>query len=149
METVSSHIKAFQPDLPSYNHAFGKVYTNFEWAGKDWPVPAKLRAPAYGSHGAMLYNLKYQQLKDKGILISPTNIDIQPIITNNSWITWKPSASGKPLEQCTVNDIHLVMGFDTVNKYLQDPPGKVTTHAAIYSNLAKWQVMAKLDFSDF
>ena len=96
----------------------------------------------------MLYNMKCQQLKDKDVLICPTDIGIQPVIINNSWITWKPSASRKPLEQCTVNDVHLVMGFNLVNKYLQDPPDKVTTHAAIYSNLAKWWVMGKLNFSD-
>ena len=48
-----------------------------------------------------------------------------------------------------MNDVCPVMGFEPIKKYLQDPPGKVTTHAAIYSNLAKWWVMAKLDFSDF
>ena len=96
----------------------------------------------------MLYKLKCQQLKDKGVLVSPADLDIHPIITNNSWITKKPSAAGKPLKQCTVNDVCLVMGFDPINKYLQDPPGKVTTHATIYTNLAKWKVMAELDFSD-
>ena len=117
--------------------------------GKSLTSPSQTKSPNVWQSQSHLYNMKCQQLKDKGILISPTNIGIQPIITNNSWITQKPSASGKPLEQCTVNDICLVMGFDPVNKYLQDLPGKVTTHAAIYSNLAKWQVMAKLDFRDF
>ena len=83
---VSSHIRAFQPDLSGYNHTFGKVYANFKWAGKAQPVPSKLRAPVYGSHGAMLYNMKCQQLKDKGILVNPTDIGIQPVIMN-SWIT--------------------------------------------------------------
>ena len=146
IKVVNSHLDAYQSDLPSYNNAFRKVNTNFEWARKTMPTPTKLWALAYGSHGAILYNMKCQQLKDKGVLISPAGLDIQPIITNNSWIMRKPSSASKPLEECTVNDVHLVMGFDPIHKYLQDPPGKVTIHTAIYTNLAKCQVKTELDF---
>lgn len=35
-----------------------------------------------------------------------------------------------------------------MNKFLQDPPGKVTKREAIYTNLAKLKVMGELDFAD-
>ena len=42
-----------------------------------------------------------------------------------------------------------MVGLDPLNKYLSDPPGKVTTTDTIYSSLAQWQYMGELDFSDF
>ena len=135
IEVVNSHLDTFQSDLTGYNNAFGKVNANFKWAGKTRPIPMKLWAPAYGSHRAMLYNLKCQQLKDKGVLVSTADLDIHPVITKNSWITKNPSAAGKPLEQCAIIDVHLVIGFNPINKYLQDPTQKVTTHATICRTL--------------
>ena len=41
------------------------------------------------------------------------------------------------------------MGSDKLNKYLRDPPGKVTKTEQIYSALANWKVVGELDFSDF
>ena len=67
-----------------------------------------------------------QELVEKGVLINPYEYSIQPIIVNNSWVTRKPAANPKPFDQCTVKDISLVIGFDPNNKFLQDPPGKVT-----------------------
>ena len=36
-----------------------------------------------------------------------------------------------------------------MNKYLRDPPGKVTKTEQIYSALANWKLIGELDFSDF
>ena len=36
-----------------------------------------------------------------------------------------------------------------MNKYLRDPPGKVTKTEQIYSALANWKIIGELDFSDF
>ena len=41
-----------------------------------------------------------------------------------------------------------MVGFDPVNKFLQDPPGKVTKTEAIYANLSKWSIMGEIDFAD-
>ena len=97
----------------------------------------------------MIFNTKCQQLVDKGVLISPAEHNIQPFIISNSWITKKPSSANKPFKQCSLHNVRLIVGFDPINKFLWDPPGKVTTRDAIYTNLAKWKVMAELDFSDF
>ena len=146
LDVVEKYSEVFQNDLPGYNNSFGIVYANFEWASKARPTPQKLRAPAYGSHGAMLFNIKCKQLVEKGVLVNPMEHGIQPIIVNNAWLVKKDGTI--PFNDCTENDVRLVVGFDPVNKFLQDPPGKVTTKEAIYTNLAKWKYMGEADFTD-
>ena len=41
------------------------------------------------------------------------------------------------------------MGLDPLNKFLLDPPGKVTKTDSIYAALANWSYMGELDLSDF
>ena len=83
IETVVSHLNTFQTNLSRYNHAYRPIFASFEWVGKTRLTPIKLWAPDYSSHGAMLFNIKCQQLIEKGVLISPTEHYIQPITTNN------------------------------------------------------------------
>ena len=45
--------------------------------------------------------------------------------------------------------IRLVTGLDLLNKFLVDPPGKITRTQTIYSAMADWQIMGEIDFSDF
>ena len=52
-------------------------------------------------------------------------------------------------ENCAEKDVRLVVGFDKMNRFLKDPPGKVTKTDQIYSSLANRKVMGELDFSDF
>jgi hypothetical protein len=105
-DTIAAHSNVFQPDLLGYNNAYGTVFAHFEWASKARPIPQKLRALSYGSHGAMLYNVKCQQLIDKGVLIRPMEHGIQPIIINNSWLVKKNNATAvkKSFYQCTDQD---------------------------------------------
>ena len=70
-------------------------------------------------------------------------------MAHNSWVVKKPSAASKPWDKCTVNDVRLVVGLDPLNKFLADPPGKITKIDSIYSSLASWEFMGELDFSDF
>ena len=146
---LSSHSAIFQPDLPGYNHSFGPVYADFNFASKARPVPQKLRYPNFGSHQYLLFNQKCQQLKLQGVLVDPVVQNIQPVLTHNSWVVKKPSSASKPWEKCTVKDVRLVVGLDPLNKFLADPPGKITKTDAIYSALASWEFMGELDFSDF
>ena len=147
IEVVNAHLDTFQSNFLGYNNTFGKVNANFEWAGKTRPVPMKLQALAYGSHRAMLYNLKCQQLKDKGVLVSPADLNMQPIITNNRWITKNLLRPVNPS-----NNAWSIMSTwswaltPSTNTYRT--PWK-SNHSCIYTNLAKWEVMAKLYFSNF
>ena len=149
IDIISSHSSIFQPSLPGYNHSFGPVYASFNFASRARPVPQKLRSPNYGSHQDLLFNQKCQQLKQQGVLVDPIEHGIQPIMTHNSWVVKKPSAASKPWEKCTVNDVRLVVGLDPLNKFLMDPPGKITKTDSIYTSLASWEFMGELDFSDF
>ena len=122
--------------MPGYNHAFGPVYASFKFASKARPVPTKIRTPNYGTCQDLLFNQKCQLLKQLGVLIDPIEHGIQPQMTHNSWVVKKPSAVTKSCEQCTVNDVRLVVGLDPLNKFLADPPGKVTKTNYIYASLA-------------
>ena len=84
---VKENLDIFQPDLPGYNHHFGPVYANIEFNSKMRPVAHKLRAPAYNQHAVNLYNQKCLEMKMKGVLVDPQQIDVQPIVTNNAWLT--------------------------------------------------------------
>ena len=149
LDIIGSRSSIFQPSLPGYNHSFGPVYASFGFASKARPVPQKLRSPNYGSHQDLLFNQKCQQLKLQGVLVDPVEQGIQPIMAHNSWVVKKPSAASKPWEKCTVNDVRLVVGLDPLNKFLMDPPGKITKTDTIYTSLASWEFMGELDFSDF
>ena len=45
--------------------------------------------------------------------------------------------------------MRLVVGLDPLNKFLRDPPGKITKTDMIYSAISNWKVMGEVDFSDF
>ena len=149
LTSISKHSAVFQPSLPGYNHAFGPVYASFKFASKARPVPDKIRSPNYGSHQDLLFNKKCLLLRQQGVLLDPVEADIQPIMTHNSWVVKKPSAAAIPWDKCAVKDVRLVVGLDPLNKFLMDPPGKITKTESIYSALANWEYMGELDFSDF
>ena len=117
----------FQPSLLGYNHAFGTVFANFKFASRARPKAQKLLSPNYGSVQDLLFNHKCLQLKQQGVLLDAADLNIQPVLTHNSWIVKKPSFASIPWDKCDVKDIRLVVGLDPLNKFLQDPPGKVTT----------------------
>ena len=110
---------------------------------------SKLRVPNYGSVQEFLFNQKCQLLKQQGVFIDPIEHSIQPAMTHNSWVVKKPSSASKPWDKCSVDDVRLVVGLDPLNKYLADPPGKITKTETIYAALANWQYMGEVDFSDF
>ena len=149
IDVITKHTAVFQPSLPGYNHAFGPVYASFKFASKARPLPSKIRSPTYGTHQDLLFNQKCQLLKQLGVLIDPIEHGIQPLMTHNSWVVKKPSAASKRWEDCTLKDTRLVVGLDPLNKFLADPPGKVTKTESIYAALANWEFMGELDFSDF
>ena len=149
LTAISKHTAVFQKSLPGYNHSFGPVYASFKFASKARPLPTKIRAPNYGSQQDLLFNQKCQLLKQLGVLIDPLEHNIQPILVHNSWVVKKPSAAFKSWNDCSLEDTRLVVGLDPLNKFLADPPGKVTKPESIYAALANWNYMGELDFSDF
>ena len=52
-------------------------------------------------------------------------------------------------ETILFKDVRLEVGLDPLNKYLADPPGKISKSDTIYSSLAQWKFMSELDFGDF
>ena len=148
INSISRHLAVFGNDLPGYNHHFGKVEARFEFATRTKPKNYKLRKPSYGQHAELLFNQKCLQMKQLDVLADPADLDIQPLLLNNAWIVKKASAGKKPWEECSVNDVRLVVGFDFLNKYLQNPPGEVTKPEAIFASVASWRYMAEIDAKD-
>ena len=149
IETVKKYVKIFQPDLPGYNGSYGPVFADFTFASSARPGSHKIHTPSYGPHGQVLLHQKFSKLKAKGVLIDPLANNITPSLTHNSWLVKKPSSAHIPWDQCKESDVRLVVGFDRMNKFLKDPPGKVTKVEQIYASMASWKVMGELDFSDF
>ena len=87
-------------------------------------------------------------MKQQGVLTNPADIDVTPLLYNNAWIVKKPSAGNKPWEECSVNNVRLVVGFDFLNKYLQVTPGEVTKPEQIFASVASWKYMAEIDAKD-
>ena len=141
-------MSVFQPDLPGYNGAYGPVYASFQFASKARPITQKLRSPNYGSIQESLFNMKCQELERTGVIIDPLSNDIQPALTHNSWVVKKPSSSHKSWDNCTTKDVRLVVGLDPLNKFLKDPPGKVTKTEQVFSSIGSWQFLGEIDFSD-
>ena len=148
-DVVAQHNAVFQPTLPGYNNAFGPVFASFTFASNHRPKSQKLRSPNYSSHQNLLFNLKCLQLRQQGVLLDPIQHNIQPIMSHNAWVVKKSSSATTPWEKCSVKDVRLVVGLDPLNKFLRDPPGKVTKTESIYAALANWQFMGEIDFSDF
>ena len=148
IDSISRHLAVFGNDLPGYNHHFGTVYAGFEFASKTKPKSYKLRKPSYGHHAELLYNQKCLQMKQQNVLADPATLDVQPLLLNNAWIVKKASAGTKPWEECSVKDVRLVVGFDFLNKYLQNPPGEVTKPEKIFASVASWKYMAEIDAKD-
>ena len=88
-------------------------------------------------------------MKSQGVLIDPQDHNIKPSLSHNSWVVRKPSAASKSWEDCSKEDVRLVVGLDPLNKFLRDPPGKITKTDAVYTAISNWSIMGELDFSDF
>ena len=146
---AKSHKEVFDGKLPGYNGSFGPLFADFNFASRARPSAQKLRSPAYGSKQELLFNEKCQQLRDQNVLIDPQEFNIKPFISHNAWVVRKPSAASKSWEECSANDVRLVVGLDPLNKFLKDPPGKITKSDSIYSAISNWTIMGEIDFSDF
>ena len=67
---------------------------------------------------------------------------------HNAWVVRKQSSTHKPWEECPVKDVRLVVGLDPMNKFLSDPPGKVTKTEHVFTAIANWEFLGELDLTD-
>ena len=149
VNTLKANYTLFDDSLPGYNGYYGTVKASIQFASRARPTQHKARMPNYGEHGQRLYDAKIKSMLQKGILIDPFELGIQPRIVNDSWVIRKQSAVHKKWQDCTENDVRLITGFDPVNKFLNQIPSKATDPMKIYTSLANWKHIAQLDFRDF
>ena len=99
INSITDFQDVFQNDLPGYNGHYGQVKASFKFSSPTRPHPQKVRTLGYGNHGEQLYNVKCWAMIQKGILIDPLKLGIEPSLVNNSWVIKKASASSKPLKE--------------------------------------------------
>ena len=148
MNIVKSYADVFQQDLPGYNNSFGPVYASIKFGSRARPPPHKTRIPAYGSHGLKLFNQKAMAMKQKGVLIDPYSVGVQPSLILDSWVVKKPAYANLPWDKCEEKHVRLVTGFDPLNKFLKQIPPKASNPMTIYTSIASWNYMGEIDFSD-
>ena len=148
MDVIKSYPSVFQQDLPGYNNKFGPVYASIRFGSKARPPPHKTRIPAYGSHGQKLFNQKALTMMEKGVLIDPYKLGVQPALILDSWVVKKPAFANLPWDKCEEKHVRLVTGFDPLNKFLKQIPPKATNPMTLYTSIASWNYMGELDFSD-
>ena len=147
-DTISAFPEVFQTDLPGYNNHFGPVYASIEFGSRARPPPHKTRVPSYGSHGLKLFNQKAMAMVDKGVLIDPYKLGVQPSLILDAWVVKKPAFAKLPWEECQEKHVRLVTGFDPLNKYLKQIPPKASNPMSVYTSLAGWKYLGELDFTD-
>ena len=145
---INDHLQIFSSDLPGYNNHYGPVYASIQFGSRARPSPHKTRLPAYGSHGQKLASQKVVSMIQKGVLIDPYELGLQPALVNDSWVVKKPAYSHLPWDQCEEKHVRLVTAFDPLNKFLKQIPPKTTNPMLIYTHLANWKHLGELDFSD-
>ena len=89
VDTIKEYSDVLDESLPGYNNYYGKVYASIKFSTKARPLPHKTRMPKYGEHGQKLYDQKVQAMIQKGVLIDPYELGIQPAVINDSWIIKK------------------------------------------------------------
>ena len=147
VEILQKHENIFQPDLPGYNHAYGKVEATFQWASAARPPANRARMPDYNSKGTELYNAKAKELTQLGVFCKATDIDVQPAFKNNSFLVKKQSAAAKQWDQCGLKDVRMVTAFSQLQKYILTIPAKVVKHDKILQACANWQYMAAVSYT--
>ena len=147
-QIVYSYSAVFQQDLPGYNGFYGPVHASIQFGSKARPPPHKTRTPAYGSHGQKLFNQKALAMMQKGVLIDPYKLGIQPSLVLDSWVVKKPAFASLPWDKCEDQHVRLVTGFDPLNKFLKQIPPKASNPMTLYTSIASWTYMGECDFTD-
>ena len=88
-DILKQNAEIFNPDLPGYNNAMGKVEVTFEWASIARPPVNRAREADYNARGTELYNEKARELIKLGVLKKAAEINIQPAFKNNSFLVKK------------------------------------------------------------
>ena len=138
----------FKPDLPGYNHFYGKIEATFEWSSKARPTVNRARMPDYNKQGTALYNEKARELIKLGVLRRAADLDIQPAVKNNSFLVKKQAATQKPWDQCTLKDVRLVTSFCQLQSFIKTIPAKVVKYDRILQACANWKFIAEFDLSN-
>ena len=147
-QVIADNLEVFQEDFPSYNQSFGELFATINFNSNTRPPPPKLRMPAYSKHGQWLLMMKFLEMIRDGVLKRPQDLGVEPLYLSNCWMVLKPSSAGKPPDQCKPEDVRIVTGYDGLNPYLKQKPGKVTPVEQVFTSIASWKVMGQIDYKN-
>lgn len=142
-EIVKENMNVFQRDFPGYSGVFGEVKAYFEFASSTKPIP-----PDYTPHAEWLFYTKCLEMKRDGVLVFPEEIGVTPQFINNSWLVLKPTDKPKSFNQCTPDEVRVVVGYNALNRFVLEKPSKITKSEKVFADLARWKVIGQMDIKD-
>ena len=120
-----------------YNGNAGKFSLSLNFKTEKKPESKICPVPLYNHKSADLQQQVMDKLEEQGVLVDPSNHDIQVKKISPSFILQKGRAKHKKLEDCSIDEIRWVVGFNSLNDDLLPKPSKSTSSRNILTFLAK------------
>lgn len=128
----------FDSDLTEgYNGSAGKFFATLNFKTEQKPESKICPIPLYNHKCANLQQQVMDELEKQGVLVDPLEHNIKVTKLSPSFILQKGRAKHKKLEDCTVDEIRWVVGFNSLNDDLLPRPSKPTSGRNILTFLAK------------
>ena len=137
-EIHKKYIDIFNSDISSpYNGAAGKFQVSLNFKTDQKPESKVCAVPIYNHKTADLQQQVMDSLEQQGVLVDPGDHDVQVKKLSPSFILQKARAKHKKLEDCGIDEIRWVVGFNSLNDDLLPKPSRPTSGRNVLTFLAK------------
>ena len=134
----TQYIVVFNSDLSNgYNGFAGKFNATLNFKGDQLPESKICPTPLYNHKCASLQQQLMDKLEEQGVIVDPQQHNVQVRKLSPSFILQKGRAKHKKLEDCTLDELRWVVGFNSLNDDLLPRPSKPTSSRNILTFLAK------------
>ena len=134
----TQYIAVFNSDLSKgYNGFAGKFNATLNFKGDQLPESKICPIPLYNHKCATLQQQLMDRLEEQGVIVDPQQHNVQVRKLSPSFILQKGRAKHKKLEDCTLDELRWVVGFNSLNDDLLPRPSKPTSSKNILTFLAK------------
>ena len=129
----------FQPDLPTYNHSFGKVEASIN-VPDNMPTSSRLKqVPWYPKSKLDELQDKMDELEAKGAIGRPQDLGIELQAVSPSFLVAKKPAS---------KGYRLVTSFGHLALFVRNPPAPITSTDQVLRRLSSWKYLITTDISN-
>ena len=130
--------RVFNSDIcKPYNGAAGKFQVALNFKTEQKPESKVCAVPIYNHKTADLQQQVMDSLEEQGVLVDPSDHDVQVRKLSPSFILQKARAKHKKLEDCNIDEIRWVVGFNSLNDDLLPKPSRPTSGRNVLTFLAK------------